>query len=332
MSLSLAYSQRLITPDLNRPIYLAGAENNRRATGIRDGLEIRALSLKSEKDHILLITLDLYGLPANHCTEVIARIQQYVGDNVQILIACSGTLGSPDFVGAWGKTATESGIDPDTLTSLKGQIVLTAIETSRQPHSAVELGEIRTSDIDCLQFRRLDGTPYATLAMAPTSASTEQDTYTLISAGDIGELRQAIEKQLGAPTLVLCDGLAPAQKPTVINGWHVIPSTIGYRSTSLKLPVEKETFRIAVLQGTLPEAIDKDGFVETSVGLLTLGAKHWVTLPIMVPKDVLPFKALCLINDALIYSSDGRFLPSSDALDRILQAAERLYNNRYESS
>lgn len=326
MSLSVAYLQRSITPDLNRPIYLAGAQGNRRATGVRDNLTARVLSIKSAEHHLLLVTLDLFGLPHVHCAEVIERIHDYVGAGVAVLIACTGTLGGPDVVGAWGKTPTESGIDPDTLTNLKGSVILTAIEALRQPHQEVTLVGGRTkSGLDWQQFRLADGTPAVTVVIAPITRHEEADT--LISAGELGALRQQIEAQTNAPSLALCAGWDKTPPIWNADDGHSMPPTNAHTSVKLNIPITQSAFRAAVLQGTLPQVIGTETALETSLGVLTLGAKRWLTLPLIAPVADLALPSICLVNDVLGRLSKADYLPSPNAEEQILKAAQHLWQS-----
>ena len=43
----IGYAQNIITPSLERPVFLAGFGQNRRATAIHDDLYVRALALRS---------------------------------------------------------------------------------------------------------------------------------------------------------------------------------------------------------------------------------------------------------------------------------------------
>ncbi|HXZ43603.1 MAG TPA: hypothetical protein VEH53_02150, partial [archaeon] len=71
-SLSLSTRSRLpeagvarsvITPDLTQgPVWLAGYQQGRRATGVHDDLEVRALLLRCRNGSVALVAVDLIGL------------------------------------------------------------------------------------------------------------------------------------------------------------------------------------------------------------------------------------------------------------------------------
>ncbi|MCJ7706507.1 MAG: hypothetical protein MUO38_02700, partial [Anaerolineales bacterium] len=61
MGLSVGYAQTVITPSLDRPVYLAGFGQDRRAETIHDDLTARALALKDEQTTLVLAALDLIG-------------------------------------------------------------------------------------------------------------------------------------------------------------------------------------------------------------------------------------------------------------------------------
>ena len=60
--MNIGYAQNIITPALDRPVYLAGFGNNRRAKTIHDDLYVRAFAIQTAKTTLVLVALDLIGL------------------------------------------------------------------------------------------------------------------------------------------------------------------------------------------------------------------------------------------------------------------------------
>ena len=63
--MKLGYAQTMISPSLERPVYLAGFGKDRIAESIHDDLYARALALTDEKTCIVLCALDLIGFFQN---------------------------------------------------------------------------------------------------------------------------------------------------------------------------------------------------------------------------------------------------------------------------
>jgi hypothetical protein len=59
--MQIGYTQNVITPSLDRSIFLAGFGQNRRAETIHDVLYVRAPTLKDEIITLVLATVDLVG-------------------------------------------------------------------------------------------------------------------------------------------------------------------------------------------------------------------------------------------------------------------------------
>ena len=74
----IGYAQNIITPSLDKPVWLAGFQNNRRAETIHDDLYVRALATRSEDDKstLVLVALDLIGFLRHDVLDVIQHVQR----------------------------------------------------------------------------------------------------------------------------------------------------------------------------------------------------------------------------------------------------------------
>jgi hypothetical protein len=59
--MKVGYAQNTITPSLDKPVFMAGFGNNRRAETIHDDLYARALAVQDDKSTLVLVALDLIG-------------------------------------------------------------------------------------------------------------------------------------------------------------------------------------------------------------------------------------------------------------------------------
>ena len=78
MAFKVGYAQEIITPSLERPVYLAGFGQNRRAETVHDDLYVKALALSLEEIRVVVAALDLIGLGRQHCQEIERRVNAEV--------------------------------------------------------------------------------------------------------------------------------------------------------------------------------------------------------------------------------------------------------------
>jgi len=90
MSLRSGYAQAIITPSLDKPVYLAGFGRDRRAETVHDELYVRALALAYGPVMVVAIAIDLLGLGREHCQEIERRVNQKA-PGTHLLIACTHT-------------------------------------------------------------------------------------------------------------------------------------------------------------------------------------------------------------------------------------------------
>jgi hypothetical protein len=73
--MNVGYAQDVITPSLDRPVYLAGFGQNRRAETIHDDLYVRALAISDSSRTVILCSLDLIGFFRKSAYEVIEALK-----------------------------------------------------------------------------------------------------------------------------------------------------------------------------------------------------------------------------------------------------------------
>jgi hypothetical protein len=105
------------------PVWLAGFQNNRPATGIHDELWSRAMIVDDGSTRVAWVALDLIGFGADDVNEVKAQIPSSWGISYTF-ITSTHTHEGPDVVGMWGKSELRSGVNQDYLQKVKEKIVL----------------------------------------------------------------------------------------------------------------------------------------------------------------------------------------------------------------
>ena len=118
-------SVQKITPEMRagEPIYIAGYDNDRTATGIHDDLHARCLVLSEGKKTIAFVTLDLIGYFHSEVLKVRQVIKKKLPQIDHVIISSTHDHEGPDVMGLWGKSNTSSGINPEYMRFIRKQII-----------------------------------------------------------------------------------------------------------------------------------------------------------------------------------------------------------------
>lgn len=118
--LQVGFGEVDITPKLgDRPVYMAGFGQNRKATRVNDPLFARAVVLRDGKKKFALVSVDLVGFFLPHVVNVRQALQGF--DHV--VVSSTHTHEGPDTLGLWGPGPFKSGIDPDYMKKVEQDIV-----------------------------------------------------------------------------------------------------------------------------------------------------------------------------------------------------------------
>jgi len=121
MTISIGYAQKSITPSLERPVYLAGFDRNRRAESVHDELSVRALALQVQGHSLALVALDLIGLGRKISQTYHEKLSKAI-PGLQLVLSCTHTHHGPDTLGLWGPELPVSGVDPAYMAFLEYQV------------------------------------------------------------------------------------------------------------------------------------------------------------------------------------------------------------------
>jgi hypothetical protein len=116
---------RVITPVVgvnhSDPIFMAGFDNDRRATGVHDDLWARGIVLESRGTKIAIVTLDLIGYFNNEIQTARSLVDPARGIS-SITVTSTHDHEGPDTMGLWGPDQTTSGADLGYLDFVNEQI------------------------------------------------------------------------------------------------------------------------------------------------------------------------------------------------------------------
>jgi len=235
--MKVGYAQDIITPALDKPVYLAGFENNRPAETIHDDLYVRALAIQDEKNTLVLAALDLIGFFRQDVYEVIQRVQTSVqtseflkNSEVSVIIASVHPHHGPDTLGLWGPDDKTSGVDDGYMSILKEKIVaailasLSNLQPTAFKAASVHVPgvaknardpEILDEELTLAQFTTADGKPVVTFFNFACHPEALWKDNPHITADYVGYLRDEVEKQTGAPCIFFAGGLGGMMTPDV---------------------------------------------------------------------------------------------------------------------
>ncbi len=192
-------AKAVITPDLKTygPVYMAGFDHGRAATGVHDDLWARCVAMKAGARPTVICEVDLIGLFYDDTQRVRAEIRKK-HPNADVVVASTHVHEGPDTMGQWGANRLTPGINDAYMAFLTGRIA-----------------EAGVAALDALR------PAHATLAAV---APPELDDF-------IADDRPPIRHDAGLVVLALSDA---AGKPiaTVVN-WANHPETLGSRNTEL---------------------------------------------------------------------------------------------------
>jgi len=230
----IGYAQNIITPSLERPVFLAGFDQNRRATAIHDDLYVRALALCTPVRTLVLCAMDLIGFFRPHVQEIIQRVSSHYDGSHKpdIIISSLHPHDGPDTMGLWGPDSHTSGVDPLYLADVKDKAeatILSALAAMTLESPAMKSvclrvpglaknarnPEILDDELTALQFLDKDNRPLASLFDFPCHPEVMWEHNTQVSSDYLGYLRKGVEQATGAPCIFFAGALGGMMTPDV---------------------------------------------------------------------------------------------------------------------
>ena len=326
--MNIGYAQAVITPSLDRPVFLAGFGQNRRAESVHDDLNARALSLSQDGQTLVLCALDLVGLFRVHVQAVTQRLRV---PNLSLIIACTHTHHGPDTMGLWGPDTRTSGVDPAYLEQLLDRLVavIAAALENAKPVAGMKAGsvmvhgvaknardpQILDEELTLLQFIGKDDQVLASLFNFPCHPEVLWEHNPHITSDYPGVLRNHVEQHSRAPCLFVAGALGGMMTPDVQEhsfeecqriGLALAQTGLGelerlervpvesfdVRTAAVRIKLTNLLFKLAFRRHLMPDVRDEEGRVSTEVNLVRVGPLWLATVPgELLPKLGLALKA-----------------------------------------
>ena len=369
--MNVGYAQTVITPSLDRPVYLAGFGRNRRAETVHDDLYARALAVSDGQTTLVLCALDLIGFFRPHVYEVITRVNR---PDVHIVIASTHTHHGPDTMGLWGPDWKTRGVDEVYFETVKTRIAqtisnaLAALKPASVKWASVHVPgvaknardpEIVDDELTLFQFLNTEHCPLITVYNFPCHPEVLWDGNPHITSDYVHYLREEVERQTGAPCIFFSGGLGGMMTPDVKD--HSFPEAeamgrnlaeaglkalgavnsqqsaiIHLQKKEIRPQLTNPLYKLAFWVKVLPD-VREGGCVTSEVNLIRIGGLWLATVPgELLPKLGLALKARLRESGASVAGIIGL---ANDELGYILPAEDFKYplnpfrpGNHYEET
>jgi hypothetical protein len=358
--MNIGYAQTTITPTLDKPVFLAGFGNNRRAETIHDDLYVRALAIQDETHTLVLAALDLIGFFRPDVYEVIHQVGK-VYPHAQVIIASTHTHHGPDTLGLWGPNLKTRGVDDAYLSASKEKVASTILMSLSDLQPAVFKAasihvpglvknarnpEILDDELTLSQFLTAEGKPQVTLYNFPCHPEVLWEHNPHITADYVYPLRREVEIQTGAPCIFFSGAIGGMLTPDVrdhsfaeaefmgrklaeqgleaIEAASVYPTfKISIQKKEIKAKLTNILYKAAFRRKLLPDARDSKGHIASEVNLIKIGGLWFASVPgELLPKLGLQIKALMTAAGAQVAGVIGL---ANDELGYILPVEDFKY-------
>lgn len=224
------FARRAITPQLGaRPVYLAGFDNDRRATGIHDDLWARAIALSDleGRRRLAIVAVDLVGVFDEDVRKARALVEARA-PGAQLVVASTHDHEGPDTMGLWGRGRFSSGVDPAYLARVRAAIADAAVEALSQLRPArLVLAQARTpglvedgrlpvvidDTITAAQLVAQDGATLGTLVAWSSHPEALGGKNTLVTSDYPHYLRARVERALGGTCVFVVGSIGGLMTP-----------------------------------------------------------------------------------------------------------------------
>jgi hypothetical protein len=255
------FARRVITPSLDRPVYLAGFDHDRRASGVHDDLYARCLAIADQRLTLALCSLDVIGFFLPDTEKARALLAAKV-PGARLIVASTHDHEGPDTLGLWGPSTVKSGVDAAYMETLRQTVADTAAEavaalaparvafaSGRTPGLIADGREPKVIDetIVAARFTGENGSPLGTLVDWSSHPEALGRDNTLITADYPYYLVRAMEADPGG-TCVFFSGSI---------GGLMSPLSVEVKDASGR-PVPAHTFAHAEQIGTRAAAVARE--------------------------------------------------------------------------
>jgi hypothetical protein len=226
--LLFGFAKRTITPEVGRaPVYMAGFDTNRKATGVHDDLWARAVAVSDGQRKVAVVAVDLIGVFHDDVRKA-RELLRLKAPSAVLVVASTHNHEGPDTMGLWGEGRFSSGVDPRYLERVRAAIADTAADAlSRMKPGRLVLGRTRTpgliedgrlpevidDTLVAMQAVAEDGTTLGTLVNWSSHPEALGGKNTLVTSDFPHYLRARMEERLGGTSVFLVGAIGGLMTP-----------------------------------------------------------------------------------------------------------------------
>lgn len=359
--MEIGYAQSIITPDLSRPVFLAGFGHNRRARSVHDDLFARALVIKDAGRSLVLCALDVIGLFRPDVLDIVNRVQVHE-PGTQAIIASTHTHHGPDTLGLWGPTLFKRGVDQSYMAFLKEktiETILTACKTTencpRVKATATQVEGVAKNarnpavvdnEMVCVQFLKDNDRPFVTLVNFPCHPEVLWEHNPHITSDYPSTLRTTVEQVSGSSCIFFAGALGGMMTPDVVDHSFEEADLMGKtlanraleslslaksidltswsrRTAQVNIQLTNPLYKFAFLTRVLPDFRNRRGQIQSEVTLVQVGPAWFFGVPgELLPAPGLNLKAALKNHGARVAGIIGL---ANDELGYLLPEDEFIY-------
>lgn len=226
--LSFGFAKRTITPALaEQPVYMAGFDTDRQATGVHDDLWARAVAVSDGKSRVAVVSVDLIGVFLADVDAARALLRERAGE-VSLIVTSTHTHEGPDTMGLWGPGRFTSGVSSAYLARVRRTVAEAAAEAldrleparlvlakTRTPELIVDnrLPEVVDDAMVVLQAVALDGRSLGTVVSWSSHPEALGGDNTLLTSDFPHYLNRRLEEELGGTAVFLVGSIGGLMTP-----------------------------------------------------------------------------------------------------------------------
>ncbi len=225
--LRVGAAKRTVTPDLEKhgPVYMAGFDHNRKATGVHDDLYARCIAFSTGARPLVICGVDVIGIFWDDARKIRAKVE------ADVIVAALHDHEGPDTMGLWGPGPAQTGINESYMEFLVERTAEAAREAIRGMRPArIRLALVAAAELDtfiddtrppvvhdaaivALRADAMDGTPIATLINWANHPETLGSKNTLVTADYPASLYREAERLMGGTAVFVNGAIGGMQSP-----------------------------------------------------------------------------------------------------------------------
>lgn len=226
-------AKRVVTPDLVKhgPVYMAGFDNNRRATAIHDDLYARCIALQPGDKPLVICGVDSIGLFWDDVVRIRESVKGKLGRSAEVIVAALHDHEAVDTMGLWGPNEATSGINEEYnsfVIERTAEAAVAAISDLRP--AAIRLAkthppeldtfihdnrppEVHDAELILLEADAADGKTIATLINWANHPETLGSSNTQITADYPAAVYKRLEERRGGVAVFINGAVGGMQSP-----------------------------------------------------------------------------------------------------------------------